>query len=118
MAWVFIIARSRSSVARWRSAKRTYILKPSRVRHLPPHAMRSSNEYRVEKVRRPLQVHLIDGGTFEGDVFLRPVSRYRSRPEEPIHLLNDDEPYFAMMRSGEAILVAKASVARAVTTSQ
>ena len=80
--------------------------------------MRSSSEYRIEKVRRPLQVHLIDGGTLEGEVFLRPVSRYRSRPEEPIHLLNDDEPYFAMMRTGEAILVAKASVARAITTSQ
>jgi hypothetical protein len=78
--------------------------------------MRSSNEFRIEKVRRPLQVFLTDGTELDGDVFLKPVSRYRSRPEEPIHLLNDHEPYFALMRDGEAMLVAKASVARAVTT--
>jgi hypothetical protein len=78
--------------------------------------MRTSNEYRIEKVRRPVHVVLTDGSELDGDVFLKPVSRYRSRPEEPIHLLNDNEPYFALMREGTAMLVAKASVARAVTT--
>jgi hypothetical protein len=79
----------------------------------------SVSDYRIEKVKRPLSVLLVDGSRMDGDVFLRPVSRHRSRPEEPADLLNDAEPYFALLRDGEALLVAKASVARAETpTSQ
>jgi hypothetical protein len=73
------------------------------------------SDYRIEKLRRQLNVVLTDGSRLEGDVFLRPVSRYRSRPEEPGDLLNDPEPFFALMRNGEAMLVAKTSVARAET---
>lgn len=76
------------------------------------------SEYRIEKLRRQLNVWLTDGTQLEGDVFLRQVSRHRSRPEEPGDLLNDPEPFFALMRSGEAMLVAKSSVARAETTYQ
>ena len=75
------------------------------------------SEYRVEKVRRRLVVQLRNGERIDGEVFLRPVSRYRSRPEEPADLLNDREPFFALVRDGEAILIAKDSVARADTTS-
>lgn len=74
------------------------------------------SEYRVEKVRRRMVLVLRSGERIEGEVFLRPVSRYRSRPEEPADLLNDPEPFFAVMREGEALLVAKDSVARADTT--
>lgn len=74
------------------------------------------SEYRVEKVRRRMVLVLRSGERIEGEVFLRPVSRYRSRPEEPADLLNDPEPFFAVVRDGEAILVAKDSVARADTT--
>lgn len=74
------------------------------------------NEYRVEKVRRRLTLLLRSGDRLEGEVFLRSVSRYRSRPEEPADLLNDPEPYFALERDGEAILVSKDSVSRADTT--
>lgn len=73
------------------------------------------SEYRVEKVRRRLALVLRSGERIEGDVFLRPVSRHRSRPEEPTDLLNDPEPYFALDRDGEALLVAKDNVARADT---
>ena len=59
---------------------------------------------------------LTDGSRLEGEVFLRPVSRFRSRPEEPSDLLNDDEPFFALMRSGEAVLVAKSNVALVETS--
>ena len=48
-------------------------------------------------------------------MFLRPVSRYRARPEEPAELLNENEPYFALVRNGETLLVAKESVVRAET---
>jgi hypothetical protein len=74
------------------------------------------SEYRVEKVRRRLVLLLLSGERLEGDVFLRPVSRHRSRPEDPADLLNDPEPFFALVRDGEAILVAKSNVARADTT--
>ena len=74
------------------------------------------SEYRVEKVRRRLALVLRSGERVEGEVFLRPVSRHRSRPEDPVDLLNDPEPYFALVRDGEALLVAKDMVARADTT--
>ena len=74
------------------------------------------SEYRIEKLRRELSVMLRDGSHLEGDVFLRPVSKHRSRPEDPADLLNDPDPFFALVRNGEAILIAKAQVASAVTT--
>jgi hypothetical protein len=73
------------------------------------------SDFRIEKLRRHLDLVLIDGTRLEGDIFLRPVSRYRSRPEEPAEMLNDAEPFFALMHRGEAVLVSKASVARAET---
>lgn len=74
------------------------------------------SEYRIEKLRRALTLVLTDGSKLEGEVFLRSVSRYRSRPEEPADLLNDADPFFALERRGEAVLVAKSQVARAETT--
>lgn len=75
------------------------------------------SEYRIDKLRRPLSVLLSDGRTLSGEVFLRPVSRFRSRPEEPTDLLNDDEPFFALLQDGNATLVAKSSVVRAEAAS-
>ena len=74
------------------------------------------SEYRVEKVRRRLALVLRNGERLDGEVFLRPVSRHRSRPEDPADLLNDPEPFFALVRDGQAILVGKENVARAETT--
>lgn len=78
--------------------------------------MPAMSDFRIEKLRRHLELVLIDGTRLEGDIFLRPVSRYRSRPEEPGDMLNDAEPFFALMHSGEAMLIAKANVARAETS--
>jgi len=74
-----------------------------------------SEAYRVEKLRRHLSIVLADGERLQGDVFLRPLSRYRSRPEEPADLLNDPEPYFALVSDGSAVLVSKDNVVRAET---
>lgn len=71
------------------------------------------SDYRIEKIRRQLSVVLTDGSRLDGEVFLRPVSRYRSRPEEPLDLFNDAEPFFALQRSGESLLIAKSNVSRA-----
>jgi hypothetical protein len=78
--------------------------------------MATMSEYRIEKLKRHLSVVLTDGAQLEGEVFLRPVSRYRSRPEEPSDLLNDAEPFFALVRHGEAMLVAKSNVSRVLTS--
>jgi hypothetical protein len=74
-----------------------------------------TSEYRVEKLKHPLAVVLRDGRRLEGDVFLRPVSRHRSRPEDPIDMLNDAEPFFVLANNGVGVLVAKANVAYAET---
>ena len=76
------------------------------------------SEYRIEKQRRSLHILLTNGNTLEGEVFLQPATRHRSRPEEPVDLLNDAEPFFALVRDGETMLVAKDSVARAETSYQ
>lgn len=74
------------------------------------------SEYRIEKIRRELSLQLSDGSRMDGEVFLRSVSRLRSRPEEPADLLNDPEPFFALVRNGETVLVSKAQVTSATTT--
>ena len=75
-----------------------------------------SSQYRIEKLRQTLSIVLINGSALDGEVFLQSATRTRRRPEEPGDMLNDtDERFFALMREGEAILVSKASVARAVT---
>lgn len=72
------------------------------------------SDYRIEKIRRQLSVVLTDGSRLEGEVFLRPVSRYRSRPEEPLDLFNDDaEPFFALQQNRDSVLIAKSNVSRA-----
>lgn len=76
------------------------------------------SEYRIEKLKCPLHVLLTDGNWIDGEVFLQPVSRHRSRPEQPVDLLNDAEPFFALVRDGETMLVAKTNVARAETSYQ
>ena len=74
------------------------------------------SEYRIEKLRRDLKLVLADGSALAGDVFLRSAARKRARPEEPEDLLNDDDPFFALDRQGETVLVAKANVVTAETT--
>jgi hypothetical protein len=74
------------------------------------------SDYRIEKLRREVTLVLADGSKLTGDVFLRSVSRYRSQPEEPVDLLNESDPYFALERSGETVLVSKAHVAWAETS--
>lgn len=73
------------------------------------------SEYRIEKLRHQLSVILSDGQRLDGEVFLRQLSRYRARPEEAVDMLNDSEPFFALVTNGETKLVAKSNVSRAET---
>lgn len=79
------------------------------------------SDYRIEKIRRSLTVVLADGSHLVGEVFLPSVSRYAPRPGGPGDLLNDAEPFFALISNGEVSLIAKANVAYAemsVTTEE
>lgn len=73
-------------------------------------------EYRIDKLRRPVQLYLTDGRALAGDVFLQPIARLRSTPEEPADLLNGDEPFFVFSEETETLLLAKDQVARLETS--
>lgn len=74
------------------------------------------SDFHVEKLRHRLTVVLRDGNRLEGDVFLRPVSRLRARPEEPADLLNEADPFFALVDDDRTTIVAKSNVLRVETS--
>ena len=70
------------------------------------------SDYRIEKVRRPVEVTFTNGLRLDGDVFVQASTRFRPGPEEPLDLLNDDEPFLPLvLESGAAYLVQKAQIA-------
>jgi hypothetical protein len=75
-------------------------------------------EYRIEKMRRFVAVTFTDGQRVEGEIFLRPNTRYQARPELPVDLLNDGMPFFPIIRDSGVILVSKANVAVVETTNE
>ena len=78
--------------------------------------METINRFRVEKLRRAVSVVLTDGRRLDGDVFLAERTRVRAEPEEPIDLLNGEEPFFPyFLDEQEVLLLAKAQVVRAET---
>jgi hypothetical protein len=81
---------------------------------LPPSLQAMSDamsDYRIEKVRRAVEVTLTNGHRLDGDVFVRTFTRF-GRPAEPIDLLNDDEPFLPLvLTTGAAYLVHKAQIA-------
>jgi hypothetical protein len=70
------------------------------------------SDYRIEKVRRGVEVTLTNGLRLDGDVFVQSSTRYGAGPGEPLDLLNDDEPFLPLvLASGAAYLVHKAQIA-------
>jgi len=70
------------------------------------------SDYRIEKVRRPVEITLANGHRLDGDVFVQTSARFRAGPEEPLDLLNDDEPFLPLvLTSGEAYLIHKTQIA-------
>jgi len=72
-------------------------------------------DYRIAKNRCPTTIHLVDGTTLEGDIFLDPVSRFRPAPQQPAEFFNFTEPFFVLAAGDSSVLVARESVAHAVT---
>lgn len=70
------------------------------------------SDYRIEKIRRRVEVTLANGRLLQGDVFLQVHARMRSGQEEPLDLLNDESLFFPLvLDSGDAYLVHKAQIA-------
>jgi hypothetical protein len=70
------------------------------------------SDYRIQKVRRAVEVTFTNGLRLDGDVFVQSSTRFGSGPEEPLDLLNDDEPFLPLvLESGAAYLVQKAQIA-------
>lgn len=74
------------------------------------------SDYRIEKVRRRVELTLTSGDRLEGDVFLQPFARFRAGPEEPLDLLIEPDPFLPLaLSSGELLLVQKSQIAVATT---
>jgi hypothetical protein len=70
------------------------------------------SDYRIEKVRRSVEVTLSNGSRLDGVVFCQAVGRFRAGPEEPLDLLNDHDPFLPLVvADGSIRLVQKAHVA-------
>lgn len=70
------------------------------------------SDYRIEKVRRTVEVTLANGLRLDGDVFVQSSTRFRAGPGEPLDLLNDDESFLPLVLStGAAYLVHKDQIA-------
>jgi hypothetical protein len=74
------------------------------------------SDYRIEKVRRRVEVTLANGRRLEGDLFVQAYNRFRSGTEEAVDLLNDDSLFLPLVvDSGAAYLVHKAQIASVMT---
>ncbi len=70
------------------------------------------SEYRIEKIRRRVEVTLANGCRLEGDVFVQAYNRFRAGHEEPLDLLNDDTLFLPLVvDGGEAYCVQKEQIA-------
>jgi hypothetical protein len=71
-----------------------------------------TDDYRIEKTRRPVAVILANGHGLDGDVFVQPFARFRTGPEEPLDLLNSEEPFLPLAQTrGDVLLVQKSQIA-------
>jgi hypothetical protein len=70
------------------------------------------SDYRIEKVRRSVEVTLSNGHRLDGDVFCQTVGRFRAGPDQPLDLLNDADPFLPLIVSDGSIrLVQKEHIA-------
>lgn len=70
------------------------------------------SDYRIEKVRHPVELTLASGVRLEGDIFLQAFARFKAGPEEPLDSLNDAATFLPLaLPSGELLLVQKSQIA-------
>ena len=74
------------------------------------------SDYRIEKVRYPVELTLASGDRLQGDMFLQAFARFRAGPEEPLDVLNGPEKFLPLeLSSGELLLVQKHEIAVVAT---
>ena len=74
------------------------------------------SDYRIAKLRCPVQVILANGQRLAGDVFVQSVGRFRPGPEQPIDLLNSDDAFVPLARDdGTVCVIQKAQIAVVAT---
>jgi hypothetical protein len=77
-----------------------------------PRLIAMTDDYRIEKTRRSVEVVLANGRQLEGDVFVQPFARFRPGPEEPLDLLNADDPFLPLaLTNSDLLLVQKSQIA-------
>src|SRR3954470_7306948 len=75
------------------------------------------SDYRIAKLRCPVEVTLANGRHLAGDVFVQSVGRFRSGPEEPLDLLNDDEQFLPLASADGAVCLGQKAQIAVVGTS-
>lgn len=69
------------------------------------------SDYRIEKVRRRVELSLVNRVELAGDIFLQAAARYGAGPEEPVDALNGDAPFLPLVQSpGEVTIVQKSHI--------
>ena len=68
------------------------------------------SEFRVQKVRRALDVVLANGHRMTGYIFLEPIARHHPGEQDPRELMNDDEDFFPIDVNGQLTLLSKRQV--------
>lgn len=74
------------------------------------------SDYRIEKVRRRVELTLASGGHLEGDIFLQAFARFKAGPEEPLDALNDNAPFLPLLLATDELLLVQKSQISVVTT--
>jgi hypothetical protein len=74
------------------------------------------SDYRIEKVRRRVDITLASGKRLEGDMFLQAFARFRAGPSEPLDVLNEHDAFLPLLLdSGELVVVQKSQIAVVAT---
>ena len=75
-----------------------------------------SDDYRIEKVRHPVEITLVNGRRLNGDIFLQAHTRFRVGPEAPLDALNEPDPFLPLvLGSGQVLLIQKSHIAVVAT---
>ena len=74
------------------------------------------SDYRIEKVRQPVELTLANGHRLDGDVFVQAFARFRAGPEEPLDLLNDEEPFLPLVVQADGLFLVQKSQVAIVST--
>ena len=71
-----------------------------------------SSDYRIEKQRVPVSVETVRGATLTGDMYVQLYARHRQGGEQPIDVLNAEDPFFPLaIENDETLLICKDGVA-------